>query len=98
MFPSVRSRLFASHRRATQLHAYGSPRFLLRESVGHPCGCGLIQVVLDFVVDILVGGGFVEEHAETVGKLPPERHAASPPLSRRGQWRMPGGPSRLSQL
>ena len=72
--PSVNARLLADGRRRAELEPHRTARLSGRHAARHQRGDRLLEVVIHFVTDVLIGGAPPRQSANAVRQLPPERH------------------------
>ncbi len=94
VLPAVRPNLLTNSGDVAHLAPRGPARRVRRQSARESVRDRIVEVLLHFVGDVLVGGVAMDEHPEAASELTPQRHGRlrrllrpAPPPSIRGRWR-----------
>src|SRR5690349_9653141 len=81
VLPAVGAHLFSDCGDVAKLESRSASRLVGRQPLCFELRDGLLEIVLDLISDLAIGGRPIQESTKATDCLAPERHAATPRLS-----------------
>src|SRR5574339_1132650 len=97
VLPAIGAHLFSDCRDIAKFESRGTSSLARRETVPLQLRGGFIEVVLDLIADLAIGGRPIQEGTKSTHRLTPQGHAATPRLSGFAQRPMRAGSSQRSR-